>query len=318
MNYYITISSGIKLFFQKKRDFASISGATEGLPTVSQATAAGLCHPNCTHSFIAVGEFARQEDFNADGRPKEGVNSPGREEKDNPEAWKKYRNSLKPKKAKKGPSAASKKKSASTIAPNQKPATKATAKPAKANSTAVQPELPLSGPGIKQNLPLTDVELNEVREYTKSQGYVELNDYLRKEKGANPDLDRKAEHLNQAIRKSMTEETLTLWRGVVDPVGMKIFEAGNISTIDLKGFQSTSRSFDVACGFAGNDGRSAIVYKITVPKGKHALDVSSISHVPDEQEVLLPSTGKYRVDKVYYEKDDDGFIIRQIVEVTYE
>ena len=100
--------------------------------------------------------------------------------------------------------------------------------------------------------------------------------------------------------------------------GMKIFEAGNISTIDLKGFQSTSRSFDVACGFAGNDGRSAIVYKITVPKGKHALDVSAVSHNPDEQEVLLPPTGKYRIDKVYYEKDDDGFIIRQIVEVTYE
>ena len=60
----------------------SISGATEGLPTVSQATAAGLCHPNCTHSFVAVGEFVQQEDFTADGRPKEGVNSPGKEEKD--------------------------------------------------------------------------------------------------------------------------------------------------------------------------------------------------------------------------------------------
>ena len=124
----------------------SISGATEGLPTVSQATAAGLCHPNCTHSFVAVGEFAQQEDFNADGRPKEGVNSPGREEKDNPEAWKKYRNSLKPQKAKKGASAATKTKPASTTAPNQKPATKATAKPAKATPTAVQPELPFDSP----------------------------------------------------------------------------------------------------------------------------------------------------------------------------
>lgn len=124
----------------------SISGATEGLPTVSQATAAGLCHPNCTHSFVAVGEFAQQEDFNADGRPKEGVNSPGREEKDNPEAWKKYRNSLKPKKAKKGPSATSKKKSASTTPVTPKPAAKAPAKPAKATPTAVQPELPFDSP----------------------------------------------------------------------------------------------------------------------------------------------------------------------------
>ena len=84
----------------------SISGATEGLPTVSQATDAGLCHPNCTHSFVAVGEFVQQEDFTADGRPKEGVNSPGKEEKDDKEAWQKYRDSLKPKKARKGPSAA--------------------------------------------------------------------------------------------------------------------------------------------------------------------------------------------------------------------
>lgn len=297
----------------------SISGATEGLPTVSQATAAGLCHPNCTHSFVAVGEFVQQEDFTADGRPKEGVNSPGKEEKDDKEAWQKYRNSLKPQKAKKGPSAASKKKSAPTTPATAKPAAKATDKPAKGTPAAVQPELPLDGPGIKQNQPLTDEELNEVREYTKSQGYVELNDYLRKEKGANPDLDRKAEHLNRAIQKSITSEPVVLWRGVVDnPELIKGRENGLISEIDVKGFQSTSRSFDIACGFAGNDGRSAVVFKITVPKGKHALDVSAVSHNPDEQEVLLPSTGKYRVDKVYYEKDDDGFIIRQIVEVTYE
>lgn len=121
----------------------SISGATEGLPTVSQATAAGLCHPNCTHSFVAVGEFTMQEDFNADGRPREGVNSPGKVEKDDKEAWQKYRNSLKPQKAKKGPSAAPKKKSAPATPATAKPAAKAPAKPAKGTPEAVQPELPL-------------------------------------------------------------------------------------------------------------------------------------------------------------------------------
>ena len=112
----------------------------------SEATAAGLCHPNCTHSFVAVGEFVQQEDFTADGRPKEGVNSPGKEEKDDKEAWQKYRNSLKPQKAKKGPSAASKKKSAPTTPATAKPAAKAPAKPAKGTPEAVQPELPLDGP----------------------------------------------------------------------------------------------------------------------------------------------------------------------------
>lgn len=288
----------------------SISGNTPGLPTVAEATAAGLCHPNCTHSFVAVGDYVREQDFTEDGRPKEGLNSPGKEEKNDKEAWKKYRQ---------GPATASRKKSATTAPEKDKPGTTATAKPGKDASAAVQPKLPLDGSGIKQNQPPADAELSEVREYTRSEGYQELNDYLRKGKGGNPDLDRKAELLDRAIGKSTTKETLTLWRGVVDnPELIKGRESGLISEIDVKGFQSTSRSFDVACGFAGNDGRSAVVFKITVPKGKHALDVSSISHNPDEQEVLLPSTGKYRVDKVYYEKDDDGFIIRQIVEVTYE
>ena len=120
----------------------SISGATKGLPTVSQATAAGLCHPNCTHSFVAVGEFVMQEDFTADGRPKAGVNSPGKEEKDDKEAWQKYRNSLKPPKAKAGPSAASKQKSAPITPATAKPVTKATDKPAKGTPAANPKETP--------------------------------------------------------------------------------------------------------------------------------------------------------------------------------
>ena len=127
----------------------SISGATEGLPTVEQATAAGLCHPNCTHSFVAVGEFARQEDFTADGRPLSGVNSPGREEKDNPEAWKKYRKSLKPEKAKKSPSAAQKQQPASTTPATPEKLPQATAKPANGTSAMVQPNLPMNNNNVQ-------------------------------------------------------------------------------------------------------------------------------------------------------------------------
>lgn len=55
----------------------------------------------------------------------------------------------------------------------------------------VQPNLLLfQGIGIKLNQPLTDVELSEVMKYTKSVGYVELNDYSRKEKEENPELDQ--------------------------------------------------------------------------------------------------------------------------------
>ena len=48
----------------------SISGATKGLPTVDEATAAGLFHPNCTHSVTEVDDFTREEEYNKDGTPK--------------------------------------------------------------------------------------------------------------------------------------------------------------------------------------------------------------------------------------------------------
>ncbi len=74
----------------------SISGVMPELPTVESATAAGLCHPNCTHSFVAVPDFIAEEDFTSDGRPKEGLNSPGNEEKNDRDAWAKYRSGNKP------------------------------------------------------------------------------------------------------------------------------------------------------------------------------------------------------------------------------
>ena len=53
----------------------SISGATKGLPTVEEATAAGLFHPNCTHSLTEVDDYTREEEYNPDGTPKNGLNS---------------------------------------------------------------------------------------------------------------------------------------------------------------------------------------------------------------------------------------------------
>lgn len=73
----------------------SISGATEGLPTVEEAMADGLCHPNCTHSFVAVPDYIRDEDFTENGRPKNGLNAPGKEVKDDKATWKQYRDSQK-------------------------------------------------------------------------------------------------------------------------------------------------------------------------------------------------------------------------------
>ena len=69
----------------------SITGQTQGLPTVQEAQQAGLLHPNCTHSFIAVGRYVQKNDFGSDGRPNSGLNSPGKEERNDKEAWREYR-----------------------------------------------------------------------------------------------------------------------------------------------------------------------------------------------------------------------------------
>ena len=69
----------------------SITGQTQGLPTVQEAQQAGLLHPNCTHSFVAVGRYVQKNDFGADGRPNNGLNSPGKEERNDKEAWREYR-----------------------------------------------------------------------------------------------------------------------------------------------------------------------------------------------------------------------------------
>jgi hypothetical protein len=54
----------------------SLSGNTPGLPSYDKLKADGVFHPNCTHSFTAVPDFIRNRDFNPDGTPKKGFNSP--------------------------------------------------------------------------------------------------------------------------------------------------------------------------------------------------------------------------------------------------
>lgn len=57
----------------------SITGETEGLPTVAEAESAGLFHPNCTHSLVAVGSAEQHRSFDEAGRPKRGINAKGNE-----------------------------------------------------------------------------------------------------------------------------------------------------------------------------------------------------------------------------------------------
>lgn len=59
----------------------SLSGATPGLPTKDDLLAAGVFHPNCTHSYSAVPDYVIEEDFKEDGTPKKPLGEAGPKEK---------------------------------------------------------------------------------------------------------------------------------------------------------------------------------------------------------------------------------------------
>lgn len=52
----------------------SLTGATAGLPTKADLEAAGVFHPNCTHTYVMVPDFIRERDYNADGTRKQAEN----------------------------------------------------------------------------------------------------------------------------------------------------------------------------------------------------------------------------------------------------
>ncbi len=46
----------------------SLTGATPGLPTKADLEAAGVFHPNCTHSYSAVPDYVQKQDFTPEGK----------------------------------------------------------------------------------------------------------------------------------------------------------------------------------------------------------------------------------------------------------
>lgn len=163
--------------------------------------------------------------------------------------------------------------------------------------------------------PLSKEEVDAVEQYTRSDDYADLNAYLRTGQTGNDYFDRETRLLNSAIDKSELTEDVVVWRGVaraeLRDLNIKLDE------IELDAFTSTSLSRDIANKFAGRKLDEAVIYKIKLPKGTHAIDAMGISRKPEEREILLPPTGKFNIERVYYEKGSDGKNTRQIVEVTY-
>lgn len=293
----------------------SISGNTPGLPTVAEAIAAGLCHPNCTHSFVAVGDYVREQDFTEDGRPKEGLNSPGKEEKNDKEAWSKYSAAHKPEKK---PKAEKPKPS-----PKKEPEPKPEPAPAKAPEPAPTPEpkdlpegeqMKLSFNDHFQSEPLNQEEKDAVRRYSGSI-YKSFNDYLRnvaKHPGMkrNPDFDDMAEKLNAAIDKSVVKHDVIVYRGVGSSILKDAYLKCPPKVIPINFFQSTSSVKKVARRFA--EGQIMMIVK--VPKGSHSLPMKKYSLFQRENENLLKNRGIFKVLKQY---EKDGLLYMEVEYVEH-
>lgn len=298
----------------------SISGNTPGLPTVAEAIAAGLCHPNCTHSFVAVGDYVREQDFTEDGRPKEGLNSPGKEEKNDKEAWSKYSAAHKPEKKPKEKPEPEKKPEPK---PEAKPAPKPEPAPAKAPEPAPTPEpkdLP-EGEQMKlsfgqhfRSQPLTEDEQKAVRRYSGSI-YSEFNNYLRElaehpKMKRNPDFDDMAKKLNAAIDKSVVKHDVTVYRGIGSRRIRALYEQKPPKEIPINFFQSTSSTPKVAKRFAGGN----VMMIVKVPAGSHSLPMRKYSIFQRENENLLKNRGIFKVLKQY---EKDGLLYLEVEYVEH-
>ena len=164
---------------------------------------------------------------------------------------------------------------------------------------------------MERSKPLTREEVEAVLQYTRSDDYADLNSYLRTGQTGNEYFDTETRLLKSAIAKTQTTEDITVWRGI-NSIDLKR-TIGKQDQFKLFAFTSTSTSRSVAEEFAGK-GKGAVIYKIKLPRGTHAIDAMGISRLPEQDEILLPPTGIFKQSRVYYEEDT----LRQIVEVIYE
>ena len=134
---------------------------------------------------------------------------------------------------------------------------------------------------IQRTQTLSKGEVDAIEQYTRSDDYADLNAYLRAGNTGNAYFDNETKLLKSAISKTQTSESITVWRGVSSGELRKY----NIDSesLSLDAFTSTSLSRSVAEKFAGDDLKNAVVYKINLPKGTHAIDAMGISTKPDER-----------------------------------
>jgi hypothetical protein len=134
--------------------------------------------------------------------------------------------------------------------------------------------------------------------YYTGMGYSEINGVLRGEEKPNIALRLVIKALDKALGRATLASDLTVYRGTrgaLDGLLQKI-EPGTI--LDDRAFMSTSRLYQIAKSSFGGP-----VMEIKMRAGQNALDVSTYSLTPLEQEVLLPRGVQLR----YIGKGDSGY-----------
>lgn len=156
---------------------------------------------------------------------------------------------------------------------------------------------------------MSTVEKTQIKNYTDGSKIV--NSFLHKNNkgveliGSISDTQRKKiGHLDSALDKHKTIEDTHVYTGIKEsparyfkPIGGKIHD---ITIAHLPAFTSTSTSLETAEGFAVTDFHprdenhgvddeegSRHVLCIHVPAGTHAMSIKKLSHIPEENEVLL-------------------------------
>lgn len=253
----------------------SLTGKTPGLPTVAEARAGGLFHPNCRHRYV-MDRDAEQDPTPIGDAPQEPQTPPP------------------------------------TKAPKPKPAPKPRAprKPRVPRKRAAQVLSPVDeidwkndfDPGVKSDLKklpsagsrsdLSSLQKDTVSRYSGS-GYIEMNKGLRKKSKLRGPVQKAVDGLDGAIDKSFLSKERILYRGTggKNPARFGNYEIG--AEFSDAGFQSWTADRSISTNFAlksAETRQQATAFRVRVPKGSKGLFVDEI-----ESEFILPRGSKYRI-----------------------
>ncbi len=148
---------------------------------------------------------------------------------------------------------------------------------------------------------LSDEQIEALLKYTGN-NYININDSLRGLRPLAPENQATLEVMKSTLSNSALSQDMILYRGTsIEALG----SLKNLSANELvgkqfveKGFMSTSKSSIVADGFTTN-----MHMTIEASKGVQALDISSISLLPEEAEVLF-NAGQEMIIKSATVKDE--------------